>query len=139
MRRTPGWKGKSFRYLEQELRKCKEKIILNAAVLSKERLHIISTHHTTVSVFLLYGFAILVCICSPAELCARTCILAIAKSAEQSAYARATPMASEARIVDTINSIIEGLSSSIAIPVRKMELEQFHGKKEIHERRSSFN
>jgi hypothetical protein len=39
-------------------------------------------------------------------------------------------MASEARMVDTINNIIGGLSSSITIPVQcKKELEQFHGKK----------
>jgi hypothetical protein len=86
-----------------------------------------------------YGFAIFVCTCNPAELCARTCILAIAKSAEQSQYARATPMASEARMVDTINNIIGGLSSSITIPVRKKELEQFRGKNGIYERRFSFN
>lgn len=66
----------------------------------------------------IYGFADLVCIRSAAEFCARTCIFAMANSAEQNPYARATPMAREARVVETINKIIGGLSSSIAFPAR---------------------
>ena len=56
----------------------------------------------------IYGFADLVCICNGAAVCERTCIFAIANTPEQKPYARATPRATAARMVETINKIIGG-------------------------------